>query len=129
MTVALIKLASLGPDSGRVGRAIGVFPYMLIRENSDCYAVWVNEVQMVSIFAQDNYLAKGTKLSPGLKNTTFIFCLPPLYKYYWGGRRARSHGVQRRIQGAKTPPCPQSPRNWHKIDISLNITRKESNFY
>ena len=27
---------------------------------------------MVSIFAQDNYLAKGTKLSPGLKNEIYI---------------------------------------------------------
>ena len=78
MTVALIKLASLGPDSGRVGRAIGVFPYMLIRENSDCYAARVNEVQMVSIFAQDNYLAKGTKLSPGLKKYE-IYILPSFH--------------------------------------------------
>ena len=77
MTVALIKLASPGPVSDRVGRAIGVFPYMLIRENLYCYAARVNQVRMVSNFAQGDYLPKGTKLSSGLtKNTKFIFCLP-----------------------------------------------------
>ena len=78
MTVVLAKLASPGPVSVWVGRAIGIFPYVFIRENSDCCAARVNDVRMLSNFAQIDNLPKGTKLSPGLtKNTKFIFCLPP----------------------------------------------------
>ena len=77
MTVALIKLASPDPVSARVGRAIGVFHYMLIREDSDCYAARVNEVRIVQSFAQDDYLPKETKLSPGLTNTKLNFPFHP----------------------------------------------------
>ena len=89
MTVALAKLASPGPFSSWVGRAIGIFPYVLIRENSDCCAARVSDVRILSNFAQVDNLPKGTKLSSGLtkKNTKFIFCLPP----YWTGPRARGH--------------------------------------
>ena len=76
MAVALIELASPGPVFERVGWAIGVFPYMFIRENSEYYAARVNEVRMVSNFAQGDYLPKGTKLSPGLtkiRNLYFAF--------------------------------------------------------
>ena len=67
MTVALTRLASPGPVSDWVGRAIGVFPYVFIRENSDCCAAQVNEVRMLSNFVQGDYLPKRTLLSPGLK--------------------------------------------------------------
>ena len=60
MTVAPAKLASPGPVSGWVGRAIGIFPYVFIRENSDCCAAWVSDVQMLSNFAQVVTLPKGT---------------------------------------------------------------------
>ena len=78
MTVALAKLASPGPVSGWVGRAIGIFPDVLIRENSDCCAARVSVVRMLSNLAQVDNLPKGTKLLSGLtKNTEFIFCVPP----------------------------------------------------
>ena len=77
MTVALTRLASPGPVSGWVGRAIGVFTYVFIRENSDGCAARVNEVPMSSNFAQGDYLSKGTKLSPGLKEMkNFLFSAP-----------------------------------------------------
>ena len=43
MTVALTKLASPGPVYCTAVWAVGVFPYMLIRENLDCFAARVNE--------------------------------------------------------------------------------------
>ena len=52
MTVALAKLASPGPVSGWVGRAIEIFPYVLIRENSDRCAARVSDIRMLSNFAQ-----------------------------------------------------------------------------
>ena len=67
MTAALTRLASPVPVSAWVGRAIGVFPYVFTRENSECCAAWVSEVQMLSNFAQGDYLPKGKNSSPGLK--------------------------------------------------------------
>ena len=76
MTGALTRLASPGLVSGWAGRAIGVFPYVFIRVNSDCYAARVNEVRMLSNFAQDDHLPKGAKLLPGLKKENFLFSAP-----------------------------------------------------
>ena len=49
---------------------------MFIRENSDCCAACVNEVQTLSNFTWGDYLPKGAKLSPDLKEwkkKLFIF--------------------------------------------------------
>ena len=72
MTVDLTRLTSPDPVCCQAGRAIAIFPYVLIRENSDCYATLVDEVRMPSNFAQGDYLPKGTKLSPGLKERIFF---------------------------------------------------------
>ena len=103
MIVALTRLASLGPVSGPAVRAIGVFPCMLIRGNSDCCAARVNEVRMLSNFAQGGYLPKGTKLSPGLKERKNFFFqhLPNGYVY-----RASLH-YPMSIR-AIDPVCPQA---------------------
>ena len=77
VTVSLAMLANPGPVSGWMGQAIGIFPYVFTRENSNCYAAWVSVVRMLLNFANVDNLPKGTKLSPGLKNTKFIFCLSP----------------------------------------------------
>ena len=44
-------------------------------------------------------------------------------------RGAGSHDLQRWIYGAKRGHAPQSGRKWHRINIFLDITRKQSNFY
>ena len=75
-TVSLAKLASPGPVSGWVGRAIGIFPFVLIWENSDCCAARVNDVRMLSNFVQVADLPKGTKVSPGLTKKYKIYILP-----------------------------------------------------
>ena len=62
MAVATAELASPGPVYGWVGRAIGVFPYVFVRENSDCCAARVSEVRMLSDVAQVDSLPKGTIL-------------------------------------------------------------------
>ena len=78
LTVALAKLASPGPVSGWVDRAIGNFPYVFISENSDCFAARVSDVRMLSNCAQVDNLPKGAKLSPCLtKNMKLIFYVPP----------------------------------------------------
>ena len=102
MTVALAKLASPGSVSSQVGRAIRIFPYVFIRENSDCYAAWVSDVWMLSNFAQVNNLPRGTKLSPGLtKYMKFMFCLP---QYCTGWFASGTNQERCFIEGLKAWP-------------------------
>ena len=76
MTVALAKLASPGLVSGWVGWAIRIFPYVFIRENSNCCVAWASDVRMLSNFAQVNNPPKGAKLPPGLTKKYEVYILP-----------------------------------------------------
>ena len=60
MIVALSKLAIPGPV---FGRAIGIFPYVFERENSDCCAALVSDARMLSNCGQVVNLPKGTILT------------------------------------------------------------------
>ena len=78
MTVALPNLASPDPVSGWVGRAIEIFSYVFIRENSDCCAARANDVRMLANFAQVDNLPLGRKLSPVLtKKRKLYFAYHP----------------------------------------------------
>ena len=58
---------------------MGVFPYVFIRENSDCCVARVSKVRMLSNFAQVDNLPKVTILSPDLTKKHEVYIQGPFY--------------------------------------------------